>query len=71
MTAIRRRVLRPPAAVVLDPRREARIQRRRAELAKNRSALKRWLTRLKRATNTVTELHARIGRLEAGLASTD
>lgn len=71
MTAIRRRVLRPPTAIALDPRREARMQRRRADLAKTRTALKRWLTRLKRATNSVTELHARIGRLEAALTSAD
>ena len=71
MTAIRRRVLRPPAAIVLNPRREAGMQRRRAELAKTRTALKRWLTRLKRATNTVTDLHSRIGRLETALASAD
>ena len=69
MTAIRRRVLRPPAAAVLDPRREVRMQRRREQLAKTRSALKRWLTRLKRATNTVTDLYQRIGRLEAAIAS--
>jgi hypothetical protein len=71
VTAIRRRVLRPPTAVLLDPRREARMQRRREDLAKTRTALKRWPTRLKRATNSVTELHARIGRLEAVLASAD
>jgi hypothetical protein len=71
MTAIRRRVLRPPITATVDPRREARLQRRRAELTKTRTALKRWLTRLKRATNTVTDLHARIGRLEVALSSTD
>jgi len=39
-----------------------------AKLAKDRIALKRWLTRLKRATSTVTALHARISRLETQLA---
>jgi len=69
MTVPRRRVLRPrPAELVADPRQVARAQRRRAQLAKDRTALRRWLTRLKRATNTVTELHQRISRLEAALA---
>jgi hypothetical protein len=33
-------------------------------------ALKRWLTRLKRATNTVAALHSRICRVEGQLAQT-
>jgi hypothetical protein len=37
----------------------------RARLAKEKSSLKRWMTRLKRATNTVTALHQSISRLEA------
>lgn len=68
-TVPRRRVLRPPAPVVTDPRAEARRQRRRAELVKARASLKRWLSRLKRATNTVTDLYQRIGRLEANLGA--
>jgi len=69
MTTPRRRVLRPrPAEPVVDPRQVARVQRRRAQLAKDRTALRRWLTRLKRATNTVTDLHQRITRLETALA---
>lgn len=68
MTAPRRRVLRPAlAALVTDPKQAVRLQRRRTELAKSRAALRRWLTRLKRATNTVTDLHHRITRLEAAL----
>jgi hypothetical protein len=65
MTIPRRRLLRrqltEPAS---NPRQQARAQGQRAELVKSRTALKRWLTRLKRATNTVATLHARIGRLE-------
>jgi hypothetical protein len=69
MTIPRRRVLRPrQLEPVVDPRLAARAQRRRAQLAKDRTALRRWLTRLKRATNTVTDLHQRITRLEAALA---
>jgi hypothetical protein len=70
MTTVRRRVLRPIAsvAVAVDIRRQARMQRQRSELAKSRAALRRWLTRLKRATSTVFALHQRIARLEARLA---
>jgi len=68
MTAPGRRVLRPAqAALVTDPKQAVRLQRRRTELANSRAALRRWLTRLKRATNTVTDLQQRITRLEAAL----
>jgi hypothetical protein len=63
VTTVRRRILRsalPPAA---DARQVARLQRRRAELIKNRAAFPRWLTRLKRATNMVVGLHGKICRL--------
>ena len=70
MTTPRRRILRPhretPPA---DPRQQARLQKKREQLAKDRVSLKRWLTRLKRATNTVTDLHQRITRLELLVAS--
>ena len=70
MTTPRRRVLRPTRTEpIVDPRQVARLQRRRTELARSRTAFRRWLTRLKRATNTVTDLHQRITRLEAALAS--
>jgi hypothetical protein len=70
MTTPRRRILRPVgAAANTDLKQVARLQRRRTELAKSRVALRRWLTRLKRATNTVTDLHQRITRLEAALSA--
>lgn len=69
MTTPRRRILRPQReAVPADPRQQARLQRQREQLARDRIALKRWLTRLKRATNTVADLHQRIGRLESVIA---
>jgi hypothetical protein len=72
VTTPRRRVLRPARTEpALDPRQYARIQRRQSELAKRRAALRRWLTRLKRATNTVTDLHQRIVKLEADLAESN
>ena len=70
MTTPRRRILRPHReAPPADPRQQARLQRKREQLAKDRMSLKRWLTRLKRATNTVTVLHQRITRLESAVAS--
>jgi hypothetical protein len=68
MTTVRRRVLRPsPVQAVADPRQAARNARQRQRLEKDRIALKRWLTRLKRATNSVADLYQRISRLEAAL----
>ena len=65
MTTLRRRILRPrrepPPA---DPPHQARLQKKREQLARNKSSLKRWLTRLKRAANTVSDLHQQIARLE-------
>ena len=70
MTTLRRRILRPQReAAPVDPRQQARLQKKREQLAKDRVALKRWLTRLKRAANTVADLHQRITRLELLVAS--
>ena len=70
MTTPRRRILRPHReAPPADPRQQARLQKKREQLAKGRVALKRWLTRLKRAANTVADLHQRITRLELLVAS--
>ncbi len=64
----RRRLLRStPPEVLPNPRQVARQQRRQDQLSKSRAALKRWLTRLKRATSTVVALHRRIARLETAL----
>jgi hypothetical protein len=69
MSNLRRRVLRPilPATTV-DPAVAVRLTRQRVRLAKEKATLKRWMTRLKRATNTVTALHQTIQRLEAAIA---
>mgnify|MGYP001330022064 CR=1 FL=1 len=70
MSGLRRRVLRPPAAEpAADPRMAARLARQRAKLVKEKAALKRWMTRLKRGTNTVTALHQSVLRLEAALGN--
>ena len=65
MTTPRRRILRPHReAPPADLRQQARLQRKREQLARDRMSLRRWLTRLKRAANTVADLHQRITRLE-------
>jgi hypothetical protein len=70
MSSVRRRVLRPAAPEpAVDLTSVARQARQRAKLAKEKASLKRWMTRLKRATNTVTALHRSITRLEATLGN--
>jgi hypothetical protein len=70
LTTPRRRILRPHReAPPADPRQQARLQKKREQLAKDRVSLKRWLTRLKRAANTVADLHQRITKLELLVAS--
>jgi hypothetical protein len=70
MSAVRRRVLRPGhVSTVTDMRKATRYARQRERLEKDRAALKRWLTRLKRATNTVTDLHQWIARLEVAIGA--
>lgn len=73
MSAVRRRVLRRPGQVstVTDLRKVTHSARQRERLERDRKALKRWLTRLKRAANTVTDLHQRIARLEATIRAAD
>jgi hypothetical protein len=46
-----------------------RRARQRAKLIKEKAALKRWMTKLKRATNTATALHQSVLSLEAALGS--
>ena len=66
MSAVRRRVLRSvPPEPATDPAASVRLVQLRTRLAKEKASLKRWMTRLKRATNTVTSLHQSITRLEA------
>jgi hypothetical protein len=70
MSAVRRRVLRPRATEpAVDSAIAVRTTRQRARLVKEKASLKRWMTRLKRATNTVMALHHTITRLEAAIGS--
>lgn len=68
MTQVRRRVLRPAPAPSRDLRHERRFQRLRAKLAADQAALRRWMSRLKRAFHAVERLQAGIDRCEKQLA---
>jgi hypothetical protein len=69
MSRVRRRVLRSPQTTTpVDPRRHARLDKKRSQLISERAALSRWMSKLKRAFHTVEKLQAKIGRLERDIA---
>ncbi len=68
MSQVRRRVLRPVPEPPSTGRQFHRRERQQEQLQVDRVALRRWMTRLKRAFNTVNRLHTRIARLERQLA---
>jgi hypothetical protein len=68
MSLPRRRLVRPPApAASSRPHADARAQNLRARLETERTALARWMSRLKRAFHTVEKVQQRITRLERQL----
>ena len=68
MSIPRRRVLRParPAAAV-HPRQHVLIDKRRSRLDRERAALTKWMTRLKRAFHAVEKQQRRVANLERQL----
>ena len=65
MTTPRRRIIRPaPVATPSSPERSQRLQKLRGHLEQERAALRRWMTRLKRAFHAVEKSQQRIARLE-------
>jgi septal ring factor EnvC (AmiA/AmiB activator) len=69
MSTPRRRLVRPSiAAVVSDVQRQRQLQKLRARLEHERTALGRWQSRLRRAFNTFEKIHKRIARIERQLA---
>ena len=69
MTTVRRRIQRPPRQpTAAEARRQARIQKKHEQPAKEQAALKRWMTKLKRAFHAVEKQQQRIARLERQLA---
>jgi hypothetical protein len=65
MSTPRRRIIRPqPPAPATDARRQRRLERLRANLEKERQALARWKTRLRRAFRAVEKHTRNVLRLE-------
>ena len=68
MAKVRRRVLRPESqAATQDVRLTARIAKRQQQLTKERAALRRWMTKLKRAFHVMEKQQRRIASLERQL----
>lgn len=66
MTA-RRQIIRPVSPPAPD--RQRQVQRLRGRLDRERIALHRWQTKLKRAFNTVDRLQKAIARIERQLTN--
>jgi hypothetical protein len=67
MSAPRRRIVRPAAPTTPDPDRQRRLQKLRAGLERERTALARWVARLKRAFHAFKKSQARIARCERAI----
>lgn len=68
MNALRRRVLRSSRPSEVDGRQSKRLQRRREQLAKERTSLLRWMAKPKRAFHAMERSQARVRRLERSLS---
>jgi len=64
MSVPRRRLIRPPLAPTASPERPRNVQKLRERLEKERLALARWQTKLKRAFNATEKCQRKIARLE-------
>jgi hypothetical protein len=68
MATPRRRLIRPPV-IPNQANQQRKIQKLREHLARERNALARWQTRLKRAFNAVEKAQKHVVRLEKQLAN--
>ncbi|HEX4591792.1 MAG TPA: hypothetical protein VH120_17780 [Gemmataceae bacterium] len=69
MATPRRRVVRPLAvAAAALHQRQRRVQALRARLARDRTALSRWMSRLRRSFHTVERLQVRVSRADREIA---
>ena len=72
MAAPRRRIVRPRATTRSDRlKHQRRLQRVRDALARDRVALARWMSRLKRAFHAVEKLQRQIARADRNLAHSE
>jgi hypothetical protein len=68
VTTARRQIVRPAPLPVPHPQADRQMQKLRSRLEAERSALTRWMRKLKRAFHSVEKLQLRICRLERQLA---
>lgn len=69
MSTVRRRVLRPgPPVHTADDGRQLAADKKHRHLERERIALGRWMTRLKRAFHAVERSQLRVSRLERKIA---
>jgi hypothetical protein len=75
MSTVRRRILRSdllvPPASVLEQRRRRAHEKLNSQLERDRAALARWMTRLKRAFHAVERGQFRVARFERKLTELD
>lgn len=70
MAPPRRRLIRPPNTSTPDNQQHQRkVQKLRERLARERTALARWQSRLRRAFNAFEKFQKRIARIEKQLRS--
>lgn len=68
MSIPRRRIVRSAPVTVVNLDEQRRLQVLRGRLEEERSALTRWMSRLKRAFHAVEKIQVRLNRLERQLA---
>jgi len=70
MSTPRRRIVRPALATdQTEQQRQRRALRLRGRLVDDRTALARWMSRLKRAFHAVEKLQQRVARLDRQIAT--
>ncbi len=68
MTTPRRRIVRPAVTPAAQPQPDPRLAKLRSRLEVERTALNRWMTRLKRAFHAVERCQTRVARMEKTVA---
>jgi hypothetical protein len=68
VSTTRRRIVRPPRSHPPSQAPPARMQKLRGRLERERRALSRWLTRLKRAFHAFEQYQRKVAQLERQLA---
>jgi hypothetical protein len=64
MSTIRRRIVRPPVIELNGQQYQRQLAKLRSRLERERVALSRWQSRLRRAFNSVDRLQKTVARIE-------